>query len=49
MRNWGREETLSENPGATVALADNTTGHCLVQMKPAPTSKMNEAGAEASG
>ena len=47
MRNWGREETLSGNPGATVALADNTTGHCLVQMKPAPASY--EAGAEASG
>ena len=46
MRNWGREETLSGNPGATVALADNTTGPGLAHMKPAPAS--HEAGAEAS-
>ena len=38
MRNWGREETLSGNPGATVALADNTTGPGLAHMKPAPAS-----------
>ena len=38
MRNWGREETLSRTPGATVVLADNTTGHCLAHMKPAPAS-----------
>ena len=38
MRNWGREETLSGNPGATVVLADNTTGPGLVQMKRAPAS-----------
>ena len=36
MRNWGREETLSGNPGATVPLADNTTGPGLAQTRPRP-------------